>query len=199
MVNRNLRPSSTYSTCQKRLLKEEINFKKNKIKLYSLELNNVKKQLPSKIIFFSFCHICTPFLNTNNKKRSRAKSIQSKKLCNLVLENSNLISETLHDPGKVILNFSKHGLSDDEKSLLCKSLKSLICPKRLDYADQMLPFELLFKDINKIEMPNKGKEIIKSRLKDSATIKRISSKNLTKATMLFFLTKINIFKECPKY
>ena len=32
----------------------------------------------------------------------------------------------------------------------------------------MLPFELLFRDINKIEMPNKDKEFIKSRLKDSA-------------------------------
>ena len=43
-----------------------------------------------------------------------------------------------------------------------------IPPKRLDYADHMLPFELLVRDINKSEMPNEDKEFIKSRLKDSA-------------------------------
>ena len=32
----------------------------------------------------------------------------------------------------------------------------------------MLSFELLFRDINKTEMPNEGKEFIKSRLKESA-------------------------------
>ena len=39
--------------------------------------------------FFDFCHVCTPFLNINNKKLNRAKSIQNKKLSNLVLENPN--------------------------------------------------------------------------------------------------------------
>ena len=76
-------------------------------------------------------------------------------------------------------------------------------------------------------MPNEDKEFIKSRLKDSAftssrsynynseinvtkneryvlnnlsaIIKISSSKNLTKATVLFFLKKINTLKECTKY
>ena len=76
-------------------------------------------------------------------------------------------------------------------------------------------------------MPNEDKEFVKSRLKDSAftssrwynynseinvtkneryvlnnlsaIIKISSSKNLTKATVLFFLTKINTLKECTKY
>ena len=168
LANRNLRSSPAYNTCQKRLLKEEINIKKNKIKQYLLELNNVKKELQSKIGFVDFCHICTLFLNINNKKLSRAKSIQNKKLSNLVSENSNLISETSHNPEKVIFNFSSHELSEYEKSLLCKGLNFAIPPKRLDYADHMLPFELLFRDINKSEMPNEDKEFIKSRLKDSA-------------------------------
>ena len=41
-------------TCQKRLLKEEININKNKIKQYLLEFNSVKKHLQSKIGFFNF-------------------------------------------------------------------------------------------------------------------------------------------------
>ena len=57
---------------------------------------------------------------------------------------------------------------DDEKSLLCKGLNFSIPPKRLDHADHMLPFELLFRDINKNEMPNEDKEFLKTSLKDSA-------------------------------
>ena len=35
-----------------------------------------------------------------------------------------------------------------------------IPPKPLDYADLMLPFELLFKDINKIKVPNEDKNLL---------------------------------------
>ena len=132
-----------------------------------LELTSVKKELQSKNSIVDVCHICTLFLNINNKKLSRAKSIQNKELSNLILEKSNLISETPHDPEKVTFNFPSHKLNDDEKSLLCKDLNFAIPPKRLDYPDHMLPFELLFRDINKNEMPNEDKEFIKSRLKDS--------------------------------
>ena len=157
LANRKLKLSSAYNTCQKRLVKEEVNIKKNKIKQYLLEHNSVKKQLESKISFFNFCHVCTLFLNINNKKLNRDKRIQNKKFSNLVLENFNLISETSHDPEKMIFNFSSHELSDDEKSLLCKGLNFSIAPKCLDYADHMLPFELLFRDINKNEMPSEDK------------------------------------------
>ena len=157
LANRNFRSSSAYNTCQKRLLKEEINIKKNKIKQYLLELNSVKKQLQSEIRFFYFYHVCTFFLNINNKKLNRAKCIQHKKLSNLVLENSNLVSAMSQDSEKVIFCFSSHELGDDEKSLLCKDLNFLIPPKHLDYVDRMLPLELLFRDINKINMPMKTK------------------------------------------
>ena len=66
-----------------------------------------------------------------------------------------------HDPEKVIFSFSTHEVNDDEKLLLYKGLSFSISPKLLDYTDHMLPFELLFRDINK-------KELIKSMLKDSA-------------------------------
>ena len=75
-------------------------------------------------------------------------------------------------------------------------------------------------------MPNEDKDFMKSRLKDSAFTsfrlhnynseinltkyeqlasnnlninKNIVIQNLTKTTVLFFLTKINILNECPKY
>ena len=123
LANRNLRSFSVYNTCWNRLLEEEIKIKKNKIKQHFLELSSVKNQLQSEIIFYNFCHVRTLFLNINNKKLNRAKSIQNTKLSNLVLKNSNLILATLQDPQKVIFNLSSHGLSDDEKSLLCKDVK----------------------------------------------------------------------------
>ena len=139
--------------------------KKNKIKQYSIKPNRIKKQLQRKIVF---CHVWTLLLNKNNKTFSRDKSIQNKKLSNLVFENSNLISETSHNPEKVVFNFFSHELNDDEKSLLCKGLKFSIPPKHLNYPDHMLPFKLLFRDINKIEMLIEDKEFRKYRLKDSA-------------------------------
>ena len=78
-----------------------------------------------------------------------------------------MISETSHNPDKMIFNFSIHELSDDEKSLLCKGLHFSIPSKCLDYADHMLPFEL-FRDTNKNKMPNEDREFIKTRLKDPA-------------------------------
>ena len=77
-----------------------------------------------------------------------------------------LVSARSHDPEKMSFNFSSHDLSDDEKSLLCKGLNFSIPPKRLDYGDHMLPFELLFRDLNKNGMPNEDKGFLKTRLKD---------------------------------
>ena len=117
LANRNFWLSSTCSTSPKRLLKEEINIKKNKIKQHLLESTSIKKQLQNKISFSDFCYVCTRFLNINNKKLNRAKSIKNKKHGNLVLENSNLISETSHNPEIVIFNFSSHEVSDEIAAL----------------------------------------------------------------------------------
>ena len=75
-----------------------------------------------------------------------------------------MVSATSHDPEKVNFNFSSHDLSEDEISLLCKDLNFSISSKRLDYAGHVLTFELLFRHINKSEMPNEDKEFIKTRL-----------------------------------
>ena len=78
----------------------------------------------------------------------------------------------------------------------------------------MLPFELLFRELIKFEMPNEGKEFIKCMLKDSVstsfpsynyniefsltkneqlTLNNLSTNTniaIEKSTVLFFLTKI---------
>ena len=102
------------------------------------------RKLPLDLDFLQTCQHSNVIPNLAELKVSKTK-----KLINLVLENSNFISETLHDPEKIVFNFSGHELSDDKKSLLCKGLNFAIPPKRVDYTDHVLPFELLFRNINK--------------------------------------------------
>ena len=54
-----------------------------------------------------------------------------------------------HDPDKIIYNFLDYKLTESEKSVLCEGLKFAIQPKKLEYADFMLLFELLLRDKNK--------------------------------------------------
>ena len=93
---------------------------------------------------------------------------QGKKLHNLFLNNSYHNSVTTHDPDKVIFNFSGHALNTTEKSLLSKGLNSMIPPTNINYADCMLPFELLYRDVEFLEVSNLDKEFVKSTLRDSA-------------------------------
>ena len=61
----------------------------------------------------------------------------------------------------MIFKFSGHVLNTTEKSLLSKWLNFEISPKNIGYADYMLPFELLYRDISSLEVSNSDEEIIK--------------------------------------
>ena len=118
--------------------------------------------------FINYVHVITKFLVSNDKKISKILKNQGKKLHSLVLNNSYHNSVTPHDPEKVIFNFSGHFLNTTEKSLLSKGLNFVIPPKNRNYADFMLPFELLYRDVDSLKVSNLDKEFIKSRLRDSA-------------------------------
>ena len=86
----------------------------------------------------------------------------------------------------MIFNFSSHVLNTTENSLLSKGLNFAIPLKNINYADYMIPFELLNRDVNSLEVFNLDKEFIKSRLRDSAFSSYIDTsktfeKNLPKA------------------
>ena len=59
-------------------------------------------------------------------------------------------------------------LTESKKSLRCKVLIFAISPKILEYADYLLPFELLYRDMHNIDITNEKKEISKTRIKDCA-------------------------------
>ena len=101
----------------------------------------------------------------NDKAILKHKQIQNKKLNNLkvtMLENSS------HDPDKVIFNFLDYKLTEREKSVLCKGLEFAISPNKLDYADFMLPFELLFRDIKNTDLSILQTKAVKSKILDTA-------------------------------
>ena len=112
--------------------------------------------------------VVTKFLVLNDKNISKICKNQDKKLHNLYLNNSYHNSVTSHDPDKVIFNFSNHVLNTTKKSLLSKRLNFAIPPKNTNYADFMLPFKLLYRGVDSLEVSNLDKEFIKNRLRDSA-------------------------------
>ena len=118
--------------------------------------------------FTDYVHIITKLLVSNDKKIYKIRKNQSKKLDNLFLNNSYQNSVTSHNPDKVIFNFSSHVLNTTEKSLLSKGLSFAIPPKNINNVDYMIPFELLYRDVDSLEVSNLNKEFIKRRLRDSA-------------------------------
>ena len=90
--------------------------------------------------------------------------IHSKKLFNFCLE----FSKVSHDPDKIIFNYSSCISSKSETSLLCKGLNIAIPPDKLEYSDYLLPFELLYRDIKNLDLPNEKTNFSKAKIKDCA-------------------------------
>ena len=68
----------------------------------------------------------------------------------------------------MIFNFWSNVLNTTKKSLLCKGLNFAIPPKNINYADYLVPFEVLYRDVDSLEVSNLDIEFIKSRLRYSA-------------------------------
>ena len=68
----------------------------------------------------------------------------------------------------VVSCFLGHVLNTTEKSLLSKGLNFAISPKNINYAYYMLPFELLYREVDSLDVSNLDKEFIKSSIRDSA-------------------------------
>ena len=164
--NRQLRASKAYISCQKRLLNQEINNKQKAAKSLQQKVIEVKNSLNCKISFIDYVHVCNTFFVSYNKNISKVKETQEKKLCSLAIRNMGNNPDTCQDPDKVIFNFSNGNLSDHEKIVLPKGVRYAIPPKTIEYSEFLVPFEMLFRDINSLEVSNLNKERVKSRLRD---------------------------------
>ena len=120
----------------------------------------MRNELSLKLSFIDLNHVCNLFLIGNDKAILKHKQIQNKKLTNLRVT---MLESSSHDPDKVIYNFSNYKFTESEKSVLCKGLEFAIPPSKLEYADFMLPFELLFHDIKNSDLSIPQTKAIKSK------------------------------------
>ena len=168
VANKRLESSEAYLICQRRLLKQEISIKYKTIRTLYNKIAATKISVHNQTCFIAYVHVVTKFLELNDKNICQIRMNQSKKLHNLYLNNSYHNSGISHHPDKMVFNFSDHVLNTTEKSLLSKGLNFAIPPKDINYADFMLPCELLYSNVHSLEVSNLDKEFIKSTIRDYA-------------------------------
>ena len=130
------------------------------------ELSLVKSNLSRTLNFLDFNHVCNIIISNNEKSILKCKYTHKRKLSNVIPGYTVKLTTFSHDPNKVILNFSSNVLKQDEKSLLCKGLTFCIPPKKIEYADFLTQFELLYRDTIFFEMKFETSNFVKNKLKD---------------------------------
>ena len=112
LSNSHLKTSRASYSCQIKLLREERSVKKSKVKRYGKDFIVLKRKLRETLGIINYTHLCSLFLNRNDRKLKHQQDIHSKKLFDLGFENS----QTSHDPDKVIFNYSSFALTESEKA-----------------------------------------------------------------------------------
>ena len=141
-----------------RLLSEKISNKHKPVWTLAFNLPSLKKCV---LNIVDFIHITTVLLTSNSKNILKVRKVQGEKISKLCSDNSYHKSVT-PDELEVFLNFSKDTLTGHEQSLHSRGLT--FPSKSINYADYLLPFELLFRDIDLSEISRYDKEFIRSRL-----------------------------------
>ena len=107
------------------------------------EYDRIKQELQYQLSPIDFMHVSSLFLVSNNKVIRKNDKMHGRKLQKLIPNiHEKSIIDVLHDPNKVIYNFSNYNLTDSDKSLLIKGLNFAIPPKKTEYSKF-----LLFRDI----------------------------------------------------
>ena len=70
--------------------------------------------------------------------------------------------------GQNVNNNSAYNLLKIEKSLLCIGLNFAIPPDKLEISDYLLSFELLYREIKDLDLPNEKTSFLKAKMRDSA-------------------------------
>ena len=131
-------------------------------KIYRLlekDLKSVKGQLFLSINLLDYNHVCNLFLVKNDKSLHSHQKVFSKKL----LAFAKSINKVRCDPKTVIFSFSKYNLAKQEESLLSKGLQFSLLPTEIEYADFILPFELLYRDIKSEEVQSENLNVLKNK------------------------------------
>ena len=169
VVYSNLRFSSTYRQCQRKLLWEEIYNKRLVVSKLDKESKSLYNNAKSNLNLIDFHHVLNISLISNEKESEQIKFRHLSKLKNLIPNFTwDLVATSSHDPEKVIFNFSSYKLSSSDKDLLSKGLRFAIPPKQIDYSNFMTEFELLYRSTLDLSMTTEEKDRFKTKLKDIA-------------------------------
>ena len=128
------------------LLKEVIKTKSSIISKQKKEFEIVRNSIKQTVWLIDFTHLSCLFLVCNDSKMVKMKQVHYKKLHALGKDNS----IGVHASDKVIFNCTSYKLSDIEKKVLVGGLNFALPPVKLNYANNLTPFELLFRDVAKI-------------------------------------------------
>ena len=124
-----------------------------------------KSNLSHILNFVDFSHVCNIIISNKEKFILKCKYTHKRKLSDLIPSYKVNLTRFSHDPNKVTSNFSSY-VTKDEKNLLCKELRFCIPPKKIEYADILTKFELLYRDTILFEMKSKTRDFLKRKLKD---------------------------------
>ena len=128
-------------------MEEEIRVKRKIINILEKDTKRIKGELQGTLSCLNVSYICSLFFAANDKSVLHHDNIQKQKLINILKILLKEFINHSHGPSKVISNFPSYGLSDIEKSVLCKDLNFSVKPESIEYPEFLLPFELLFRDV----------------------------------------------------
>ena len=107
VAHSNLRSSSTYRRCQRKLLREEIYNKRLVVSKLEKESKSSYRNVKSNLNLIDFHHILNISLISNEKELKQIKFGHLPKLTNLIPNFTwDLVATSYHDPEKVLFNFS---------------------------------------------------------------------------------------------
>ena len=88
-------------------------------------------------------------------------------------------------------------MTESEKRLLCKELNVAIPPDKLEYLNFLFPFELLYRDIQNLEVTDQEKQLLKPRVKDSA-LSSFNSYNKNSAPLNLTREEFALLNHCQR-
>ena len=169
VANSNLRSSSTYRQCQRKLLWEKICNKRLVVSKHDRESKSLYNNVKSNLNLIDFHHVLNISLISNEKELEQIKFRHLPKLKNLIPDFTwDHVPTYSHDPEKVIFSFSSYKLSFSDKYLLSKGVRFAIPTKHIDYSKFMTEFELLYRSTLDLSMTAAEKDHFKAKLKDIA-------------------------------
>ena len=148
------------------LLNYELNQKFSLRRPFKKSYESARSSLKSSLFPLDFNHVCSVIENKALKTKERDSSKLEKKFGNLkrkfgIPKISNLNSD-------IIFNYSHRVLTEAEKTVLARGIRFCLPSKDVDEYDVKCSFELLCRDLGKLNVPmtNENQDLLRNQLKN---------------------------------